>query len=63
MGKNWEEMNNKERAEQTFNDIKKRQDKRERERLEGIKQADDFIFSHKQKTIKRKNKIRCKCYK
>lgn len=63
MGKKWADMSNSERAEQTFNDIKARQERRERERLEGIKQADDFIYSHKQKSIKSKNKIRCKSYK
>ena len=37
MVKNWENMSNKERAEQTIKDIKARQEKREQERLRGNK--------------------------
>lgn len=61
--KSWEEMNSHERAEMTFKDIEKRQAKREKERLEGIKQADAFMFKQKLKALKKKDKIRSKSYK
>lgn len=61
--KNWEEMNARERAEVTFKDIKARQDKREQERINGVKQADAFMFKQKLKAMKKKDKIRNKSYK
>lgn len=63
MGKKWADMSNGEKAQQTFNDIKARQEKRERERLEGIKQADNFMFNNMAKAKKKKDGIRAKCYR
>lgn len=63
MGKKWEDMSNKEKAEKTFKDIQARKDKREMDRLEGIKQADNFMFGNMAKAKKKKEGIRAKCYK
>ena len=42
--KTWEEMSNKERAEQTIRDIKRRQALREKQIEKGKKDAVDYIF-------------------
>lgn len=56
-------MSNKEKAEKTFNDIQARKVKKEKDRLEGVKQADNFMFGNMAKAKKKKDGIRSKCYK
>lgn len=56
---NWEDMSNKERAEQTYRDIKLRQERR----AIGISEADNFIFSQMSKAEKKRNKIRHRQYR
>lgn len=63
MGKKWEDMSNKEKAEKTFKDIQARKVKKEKDRLEGVKQADNFMFGNMAKAKKKKDGIRAKCYK
>ena len=55
MVKNWEDMSNKERAEQTIRDIKARQEKREQERLKGIEDADNYMYGSMYKNHRRKH--------
>lgn len=55
MVKNWDDMSNKERAEQTIKDIKARQEKREQERLKGIDDADNYMFGSMYKNQRRKH--------
>lgn len=52
-------MSNKERAEQTFKDIKKRQELRK----QGERAAKDFIFERMGQAKKERDKIRSKCYR
>lgn len=47
--KPWEEMTNRERAEQTYRDIKKRQERREA----GVREATSFRFESAIKTMER----------
>lgn len=49
--KSWEEMSNRERAEQTYRDIKRRQKLRE----DGAREATSFRFENAIKTMKRAN--------
>lgn len=49
--KTWEEMSNRERAEQTYRDIKRRQERREA----GAREATSLRFESAIKTIKRAN--------
>ncbi len=49
--KPWEEMTNRERAEQTYRDIKKRQERREA----GAREATSLRFESAIKTMKRAN--------
>ena len=57
--KAWEDMSNKEKAEQTFKDIKRRQTLREK----GEKDAANYGFEQAAKANFRKSKIRCKSYR
>lgn len=61
--KTLEEMSNKERAEITFNAIKKRQAKRDIEKARGKQDAIDYGFDQAAKSIRMKFKIRCKSYR
>ena len=55
MGKSWEEMSHKERAEQTIRDIKKRDIKRKR-RAERL--INSFIIESSIKSVTRKRKAK-----
>ncbi|MBP3930746.1 MAG: hypothetical protein J6D47_14445 [Peptostreptococcaceae bacterium] len=57
--KNWEDMTNRERAEQTIKDIKKRQELREI----GKREADSFMFDNMLKAKKNRDKIKNKRYR
>lgn len=57
--KAWEEMTNAERAEQTFRDIKLRQ---ERRRI-GVREADTFMFTQINNAKKKRDKIISKKYR
>ena len=57
--KTWEAMTNRERAEQTIKDIKKRQELREI----GKREADSFMFDHMLKAKKNRDKITNKSYR
>ena len=57
--KAWEEMSNAERAEQTYRDIKLRQ---ERRRV-GVREADTFMFTQINNAKKKKGKIISKKYR
>ena len=57
--KAWEDMNNKERAEQTFKDIKRRQALRTKGKYDAI----DYSFEQAAKANIKRNKIRCKSYR
>lgn len=57
--KAWSEMSNKEKAEQTIKDIKRRQALREK----GKKDAKDYSFEQVQKSKDKTRRIRCKSYK
>lgn len=61
--KAWEDMDSKERAEATFNAIKKRQAKRDIEKARGRQDAIDYGFDQAAKSIRMKSKIRCKSYR
>ena len=54
--KTWEDMTNRERAEQTIKDIKKRQELREI----GKREADSFMFDNMLKAKKNRDKIKNK---
>lgn len=56
---NWGNMSNKQRAEQTFRDIKLRQERRK----EGEKQAINLTFEHMGLAKKKRDKIRCRQYR
>jgi hypothetical protein len=56
---NWEDMSNKERAEQTLRDLKLRQERRNK----GNKEADNFVFEQMNKAKKSRDKIRSKKYR
>ena len=55
--KTWEEMSNKERAEQTIRDIKRRQALREKQIEKGKKDAVDYIFDKVYKANSKNSKI------
>lgn len=57
--KAWEEMTNAERAEQTYRDIKLRQ---ERRRI-GVREADTFMFTQINNAKKKRDKIISKKYR
>lgn len=57
--KAWEEMSNTERAEQTYRDIKLRQ---ERRRI-GVREADTFMFTQINNAKKKRDKIISKKYR
>lgn len=57
--KAWEEMSNAERAEQTYRDIKLRQ---ERRRI-GDREADTFMFTQINNAKKKRDKIISKKYR
>lgn len=57
--KTWEDMTNRERAEQTIKDIKKRQELREI----GKREADSFMFDNMLKAKKNRDKIKNKRYR
>ena len=57
--KSWEDMTNRERAEQTIKDIKKRQELREI----GKREADSFMFDNMLKAKKNRDKIKNKRYR
>jgi hypothetical protein len=57
--KAWEEMSNAERAEQTYRDIKLRQ---ERRRI-GVREADTFMFTQINNAKKKRDKIISKKYR
>ena len=57
--KAWESMTNAERAEQTFRDIKLRQ---ERRRI-GVREADTFMFTQINNAKKKRDKIISKKYR
>lgn len=59
MNMKWEDMSNKERAEQTIRDIKLRQERRKT----GLKEADSFMFNNINKAKKNRDKIRNKQYR
>lgn len=59
MNMKWEDMSNKERAEQTIRDIKLRQ---ERRRI-GKQEADCYMFNQVHKAKKAREKIRSKQYR
>lgn len=57
--KTWDDMTNRERAEQTIKDIKKRQELREI----GKREADSFMFDNMLKAKKNRDKIKNKRYR
>lgn len=57
--KAWEEMTNSERAEQTFRDIKLRQDRRKT----GAREANNFMFNNILKAKRNRDKITAKKYR
>ena len=57
--KTWGDMTNRERAEQTIKDIKKRQELREI----GKREADSFMFDNMLKAKKNRDKITNKSYR
>lgn len=57
--KSWEEMTNAERAEQTFRDIKLRQERRK----VGVREADSFMFNNILKAKRKRDKITSKQYR
>ena len=57
--KAWEEMSNAERAEQTYRDIKLKQ---ERRRI-GVREADTFMFTQINNAKKKRDKIISKKYR
>lgn len=61
--KTWEEMSNKERAEQTIRDINRRQALREKQIEKGKKDAVDYIFDKVYKANSKNSKIRYKSYR
>lgn len=58
--KAWESMTNAERAEQTYRDIKLRQ---ERRRRIGVREADTFMFTQINNAKKKRDKIISKKYR
>lgn len=59
MNMKWEDMSNKERAEQTIRDIKLRQERRET----GLREANNFVHERQNKAKKNRDKIRSKKYR
>lgn len=57
--KTWEEMSNRERAEQTYRDIKRRQEMRKT----GEREADSFMFDNILKAKRNRDKIKSKKYR
>ena len=57
--KSWEDMTNAERAEQTFRDIKLRQERRK----VGVREADNFMFNNILKAKRKRGKITSKKYR
>ena len=51
--RDWEEMSNRERAEQTFNDIKKRQERRKQLKAKGEKEAKELIIVNSIRTTQK----------
>ena len=57
--KSWEEMTNAERAEQTFRDLRLRQERRRA----GVREADNFMFNNILKAKRNRDKITAKKYR
>ncbi len=55
----WEYMSNRQRAEQTFRDIKRRQERK----LIGIREADNFMYDNMSQAKKKRDKIRSRQYR
>ncbi|MBP3930685.1 MAG: hypothetical protein J6D47_14130 [Peptostreptococcaceae bacterium] len=57
--KSWEEMSNRERAEQTYRDIRRKQELRNA----GTREADSFMFDNILKAKRNRDKIKNKKYR
>ena len=57
--KSWEEMSNRERAEQTYRDIRRKQELRNA----GTREADSFMFDNILKAKRNRGKIKNKKYR
>lgn len=57
--KAWESMTNAERAEQTYRDLRLRQERRRA----GVREADDFMFNNILKAKRNRDKITAKKYR
>ena len=57
--KAWERMTNAERAEQTFRDLRLRQERRRA----GVREADNFMFNNILKAKRNRDKITAKKYR
>lgn len=57
--KPWEEMSNRERAEQTYRDIRRKQELRKA----GTREADSFMFDNILKAKRNRDKIKNKKYR
>ena len=55
----WEYMSNRQRAEQTFRDIKRRQERK----LIGRREADNFMYDNMSQAKKKRDKIRSRQYR
>ena len=55
----WEYMSNRQRAEQTFRDIKRRQERK----LIGIREADNFMYDNMSQAKKKRDKISSRQYR
>ena len=59
MIKTWEQMSNRERAEQTYRDIRRKQELRNA----GTREADSFMFDNILKAKRNRGKIKNKKYR
>lgn len=59
MIKTWEQMSNRERAEQTYRDIRRKQELRNA----GTREADSFMFDNILKAKRNRDKIKNKKYR
>lgn len=57
--KQWESMTNAERAEQTYRDLRLRQERRRA----GVREADNFMFNNILKAKRNRDKITAKKYR
>lgn len=57
--KSWEKMSNRERAEQTYRDIRRKQELRNA----GTREADSFMFDNILKAKRNRDKIKNKKYR